>query len=286
MALDRLDALLQRFALQARVFHTGTLCGTNDFDGGRGVGYLHLLRRGPLTIHNPGKRAVEVREPSIVFYPAGMDHRFVTDDARGAQLACASVAFGGGAANPVVQSLPPFFVVPIAALATLGPSLELLFAEAFAGGCGRQAALNRLFEVVIIQVLRFAMTEGRTSTGMLAGLAHPRLAHAIVAMHERPAHPWTLEELAARAGMSRSRFADAFRDAVGLTPGSYLTGWRITVARELLRSGRPLKLVAEEVGYASGPALSRAFRATTRQSPREWKSATLTPPAAPSPSRG
>jgi len=73
--------------------------------------------------------------------------------------------------------------------------------------------------------------------------------------------------------MSRSRFADEFRSVVGITPGNYLTGWRITVARELLKSGRPLKLVAEDVGYASAPALSRAFRATTRQSPREWKRA-------------
>lgn len=273
MALDRLDALLQRFSLEARVFHTGTLCGTNDFDGSRGVGYLHLLRSGPLVIHNPRQKAVEVTQPSIVFYPAGMDHRFVTDARTGAQLACASLSFGGGAANPIVQSLPPFSVIPLASFATLGPSLELLFTEAFGGGCGRQAALNRLFEVVIIQVLRFAMTEGRTSTGMLAGLADPRLARAIVAMHEKPAHPWGLEELAAKAGMSRSRFADEFREVVGLTPGSYLTGWRITVARELLRSGRPLKLVAEEVGYASGPALSRAFRVTTKQSPREWKKA-------------
>ena len=275
MALDRLDALLQRFSLQARVFHTGTLCGTNDFDGKAGVGYLHVLKRGPLVVHNPGRRPVQVDEPSILLYPEGRDHRFTIASPEGAELACASVSFGGGAANPIVQSLPPFLVIPIASLPTLGPSLELLFTEAFAECCGRQAALNRLFEVVVIQVLRFAMAEGRTSTGMLAGLADPRLARAIVAMHEDPAHPWNLGELASKAGMSRSRFAEEFRDAVGLTPGSYLTGWRITVARELLRGGRPLKLVAEEVGYASGPALSRAFRTTTRQSPREWKRAAI-----------
>lgn len=271
MPVDRLDALLQRFSLEARVFHTGALCGTHDFDAEPGVGHLHLLKRGPLRIHNPRGRAVELDEPALVFYPAAMDHRFVSDRERGADLVCASVRFEGGAANPIVQSLPPFFVVPVAALPGLAPSLELLFGEAFGGQCGRQAAVNRLFEVVIIQVLRFAMVEGRTTTGMLAGLAHPGLARAIVAIHEKPAHPWSLEELATRAGMSRSRFSTEFHTVVGLTPGSYLTGWRITVARDLLRKGRPLKIVAEEVGYASAPALSRAFRATTRQSPREWR---------------
>jgi AraC-like DNA-binding protein len=271
MPLDRLDALLQRFTVEARVFHTGALCGTHDFDETPGVGYLHLVKRGPCTIHNPGRKTVEVEEPSLVFYPTGTGHRFVTDARTGADLACASVRFGGGAANPIVQSLPPFFVIPISAMPNLGPALKLLFAEAFGAQCGRQAAANRLFEVVVIQVLRFAMVEGRTSSGMLAGLSHPGLARAIVAMHERPGHAWSVEDLASKAGMSRSRFAVEFRDVVGITPGAYLTGWRITVARELLRSGRPLKLVAEEVGYASAPALSRAFRVTTRQSPREWK---------------
>ena len=277
MPTDRLDALLQRFSLRARVFHTGVLCGTNDFDDDKGVGYLHLVRRGPLAVHNPRGKAVRVSEPSIVFYPAPMSHRFVSDRETGAELACASVEFGGGAANPIVQSLPPFIVMPISGLPNLAPALDLLFAEASCADCGRQAALNRLFEVVIIQVLRFAMAEGRTSTGMLAGLADPRLARAIVSMHEKPAHPWSLEELASRAGMSRSRFAEEFRNVVGLTPGNYLTGWRITVARELLRTGRSLKRVADDVGYASAPALSRAFRATTRQSPREWKRGSMRP---------
>lgn len=273
MALDRLDALLQRFSLEARVFHTGALCGTHDFDAEPGVGHLHLLKRGPLTIHNARGKPVEVEEPAIVFYPGPLAHRFVTDRKSGADLVCASVRFGGGADNPVLQALPPFFVIPISAIEGLRPALDLLFAEAFGAQCGRQAAVNRLFEVVIIQVLRFAMVEGRTSTGMLAGLAHPGLAKAIVAMHEKPAHPWTLDELGSRAGMSRSRFATAFRDVVGMTPGSYLAGWRITVARDLLRKGRPLRLVAGDVGYASAPALSRAFRTITRQSPREWRKA-------------
>jgi AraC-like DNA-binding protein len=270
-AIDRLDALLQRFSLEARVFHTGILCGTHDFDAEEGVGHLHLMQRGPLTIHNGKGRPVQVEEPAVVFYPGPMDHRFVTDRKAGADLVCASVRFGGGASNPVIQSLPPFFVIPISAMEGLRPSLDLLFAEAFGGQCGRQAAVNRLFEVVIIQILRFAMVEGRTSTGMLAGLAHPGLAKAIVAMHEKPAHAWSLEELGSKAGMSRSRFAAAFRETVGMTPGSYLAGWRITVARDLLKKGRSLRLVAEDVGYASAPALSRAFRAVTNQSPRDWR---------------
>ncbi len=271
MPLDRLDALLQRFHLEARLFHAGPLCGSHDFDAAQGVGHLHLIRSGEVRIHNGGARAVHVTVPSLVLYPSPMDHRLVTDPLEGAQMACASVRFGAGPANPIVSALPPFVVIPIAALDGLGPSLELLFAEAFGKSCGRLAAVNRLFEVVLIQVLRYAMVAGRTSTGMLAGLANPGLARAMVAMHEKPRHEWTLEELAARAGMSRSRFAGAFRETVGMTPGNYLAEWRITVAQDLLRRGRALKIVAHEVGYGSPAALSRAFRGKTGKSPREWK---------------
>jgi len=91
--------------------------------------------------------------------------------------------------------------------------LALIFEEAFEERCGRRALLDRLFEVLLIQIL--LMDNGQTQVGMLAGLAHPRLRLALIAMHERPAEEWSLEALAAHAGMSRSVFANAFRDTVG-----------------------------------------------------------------------
>ena len=270
MALDRLDALLSRFPMQARLFHSGLLCGSHEFD--TDTGYLHVVRRGPVKIHHAAGKAITITEPSVVLYPAPLQHRFVCDKTEGADLVCASVRIGDSLAhNPIVTSLPPCVVIPLPALPNMGPTLELLFAEAFGANCGREAAVNRLFELAIIHVLRFAMGEGRTSTGMLAGLSDPALARAIVAMHEKPGHEWTLEDLARKAGMSRSRFAAAFHETVGLTPGSYLAGWRVTVAQDLLRKGRPLKVVANEVGYGSPVALSRAFRAKTGRSPREWR---------------
>jgi AraC-like DNA-binding protein len=272
MSFDRLDTLLERFSMRADLFRAGLLCGSHLYEARESVSNLHLVKRGPVTIHRAGLKAVHVEEPSLIFLPVAVDHRFVTGK-EGAELVCASVYFEGGSSNPVVQSLPPFFVVPLSAIEHARPVLDLLFTEAFSSHCGRRAAANRLFEVVIIHVLRFAMIEGHTSTGMLAGLGDRGLARALVAMHDQPGHPWTLDTLAAKAGMSRSRFAARFHEVVGLTPGNYLAGWRITVAQELLKKGRPLKLVADDVGYASAPALSRAFRSLTRLSPREWLNA-------------
>src|SRR5690606_30261833 len=145
------------------------------------------------------------------------------------------------------------------------------FEEAFEQRCGRHALINRLFEVVMIQILRQLMESGQVQGGMLSGLSHPRLRDAIVAMHEAPAKEWTLEELAQVAGMSRSVFAVRFREALGVTPGQYLQGWRVSLAQQALRQGRPLKVVASEVGYGSETALSRAFKAHSGLSPRAWK---------------
>ena len=269
---DRLAALLAHFSIRAEVFHAGALCGINDLDPA-GSGQLHLIREGAVDVMHGGATAVRVEQPSLLLYPRPLAHRFVTDPERGADFACAHLRFDGGASNPIAAALPAFTCLPLSELSGAQSVLALLFEEAFAHNCGRQAMLDRLFDVVLIQVLRHLMESGRTQAGMLAGLAHPRLRLALVAMHEQPAQDWSLDALAARAGMSRSVFANAFRDAVGSTPGTYLQQWRIGLAQRALRQGRALKLIAGEVGYGSEAALSRAFKAQCGVPPLQWKQA-------------
>lgn len=269
--MDRLDALLQRFSVSARMFHSGPLCGVHDFPPEPGLGQLHLVRRGRVDIHHAGAPDASVAEPSLLFYPRPMAHRFDTDAQTGADMACAHVRFNAGSANPLADALPAFVCMPLAELDGTAGILDTLFDEAFHPRCGRQAVVDRLFEVVLIRILRALMTAGRVDSGLLAGLAHPQLARALVAMHERPAQPWTLESLAALAGMSRSAFAPAFRATLGTTPGAYLGQWRVSLAQDSLRKGRPMKVIADEVGYGSEAALSRAFKAQCGVSPREWR---------------
>jgi AraC-like DNA-binding protein len=70
--------------------------------------------------------------------------------------------------------------------------------------------------------------------------------------------------------MSRARFAVRFKNIVGKTPGQYLAEWRLGLAQSLLRRGKPIKLIADEVGYSSASALSRAFTALRGVSPSQW----------------
>jgi transcriptional regulator GlxA family with amidase domain len=209
----------------------------------------------------------------LLFYPRPLAHRFQTDPDTGAEMACATIAFGGGDANPIPRALPACMQVPLPDGSRLATTAGLLFDEAFDAQCGRQLVVDRLFEVLLVQLLRHALAEGSTQGGLLAGLSHPRLRHALVAMHDAPQRAWTIDSLAAVAGMSRTRFAAAFRETLGTTPADYLAGWRVAVAQDLLRRDRPLKQVAAEVGYESPVALTRAFKARTGVTPREWKRA-------------
>jgi AraC-like DNA-binding protein len=267
---DRLAVLLDRYPIAAAVFHAGALCGINTVEARDGLGQLHLVRRGPLEVmHADG--SLRIDEPSLLLYPRPYAHRFVSDAGRGADMACANLRFEGGANHPIADALPPFLCLPLDAVPGAAGVLALLFEEAFEHRCGRAALVNRLFEVLMIQILRERMESGQVAVGLLAGLGHPRLRNALVAMHEAPAKDWSLDDLALAAGMSRSTFASAFRDALGTTPGHYLQGWRVGLAQQALRQGRPLKVVASDVGYGSEAALSRAFKAHSGVSPREWK---------------
>jgi AraC-like DNA-binding protein len=270
---DRLAALLGHFAVSARTFQAGALCGINSLDGKSPYGQLHLIREGEVEVRHGKGAALRITQPSLLLYPRPMAHRFVTDRKKGAAFVCAHLSFEGGAANPIAGALPPFVCLPLSQLQGCEAVLNLLFEEATAQYCGRQAMLDRLFEVVLIQILRQLMEQKQANVGMLAGLAHQQLRRALVAMHEQPEKEWTLEDLASVSGMSRSTFANNFREAVGVTPGAYLQRWRIGLAQKALLQERSLKIIAQEVGYGSEAALSRAFKAQVGKSPREWRSA-------------
>lgn len=123
----------------------------------------------------------------------------------------------------------------------------------------REVILARLLEVLLIEALR-STAQTSASPGLLRGLADPRLAAAIRRMHERPAHAWTVAQLAKEAALSRSAFFERFSRAVGQAPMEYLLAWRMALAKHLLRQdGAAIADVAERVGYSSASTFSVAF---------------------------
>lgn len=268
--MDRLSLLLQRFSLSAGVFYTGQICGIHHFERDTQRGHVHLIKRGPVTLTGGIEGSLSITEPTLLFLPRPDAHRLIADDRDGADVVCASIQFGGGGRNPITDSLPPAVLVPLAELPGAQALLDLLYDEAFTEQCGRQAALDRLCELLLIRLLRHCLDRGLTQGGTLAGLADPRLAKALVAVHEDATRAWELSDMAQLAGMSRARFAVRFREVIGDTPADYLATWRVTLAQGLLRAGRPLKHVALDVGYGSASAFTRAFIRKTGEAPTHW----------------
>jgi len=218
------------------------------------------------------KKNIEVKQPSVIFYPRPRQHRFQIKEKHSANLVCAEIDFGAGVGNPLVCALPEVLIIPLSSIEGLTVLLDLLFDEAFADRSGRQAAVDRLTEYFLVLLLRYAIDTKLIEIGVFAGLSDVRLAKAITAMHEKPEYPWTLENLAQEANMSRTRFSVNFRETVGVTPLEYLTDWRMSVTQLLLKSGKPLKIVAPSVGYASSIALTRVFSKKVGVSPAVWLS--------------
>lgn len=275
--VDRLSALLERFRVRAHMFHAGPLCGVTHFAAEPGRGFLHVLRRGEMVVTHRARggvpRRITVAEPTLLFYARPLAHDFHNAPTEGSDFICATLDFEGGDLHPLARALPPLLVLPLRAVQGLDHTLALLFAETQQLRCGQRLLADRLFEVLMLQLLRWLLdhaAEAGVPTGLLTGLAHPKLARTLSALHEQPGQAWTLASMARTAGMSRSAFAAAFKAQVGRSPAEYLAQWRLTIAQGLLRGGASVKTAADQLGYRSASSLSRAFTQALGRSPRSW----------------
>ena len=279
--IDRLSSLLERFRVHTRLSFSGEMCGVHTFPQAANKAYLHVLRSGTMEVSHAKIKGMDksiparitLSKPSLIFYPRPLTHRFHNAPRDGSDFTCAEIEFQGGWSHPVAQALPPVVILPLAQVDGLQASLDLLFAETERVRCGHRILANRLFEVVLIQLLRWLLDhpqEAKIDDGLLMGLSSPQLAKALTAMHEAPQVAWSIERLADISGMSRTAFATAFKDKVGKPPAQYLADWRLTLVQSRLREGATLKALALEFDYSSQAALTRMFTQRLGVSPRQW----------------
>lgn len=265
---DRLSALIRRFRIDARVIAIGGDEARHDEVPAPFPNFF-IIRRGGLGLSGVDRVDLQDDMPALIYFPlnapAGLNVRATGHDTE----YLAAWIDTGGAANPIALALPEVVTVPLDTVASLRAVTDILFEEALEPRCGGRTVIDRLCEIVVIRLLRHLIEAGTTEPGLVAGLAHPNLSPAIVAMHDNPERDWDLEDLAELSAMSRSYFVNTFRDVVGITPGKYLSNWRLTLARMELAKGTPLKKVVGQVGFSSPAALSRAFKRRYGISPRQ-----------------
>ncbi|MGX0975841.1 AraC-like DNA-binding protein [Roseovarius sp. MBR-51] len=179
----------------------------------------------------------------------------------------------GPAAEMLLPSLPPILVVrggekgEVLSWAVNRIARELRVPEP-----GSALTIAHLAHLILVQALRaFLVQESSGVTGWLAALSDLNISRAVAAIHAEPARSWTVAGLATEAGLSRTTFAERFRQITGQTPLGYLTQWRMLLAMDrLLVPDAVLVRIASDVGYSSESAFAAAFKRETGHSPRRY----------------
>ena len=260
--LDRLSALLEGLApvvtlsLSTQTRLQGVPRPEND-----SALQLYFLTCGRAELEVEGTSQT-VESPALVAVHAAQSfvlHQFTDNNPH--RLIDARVQLTG----PVATLFLGEFVQPrLVSLADDEPTLRLAVAmiesELNAPRCGQPALLNRAGDILFIGLLRYLVAHPvAKGGGLFNGLADPRIARALVAMHQRPAFGWNLELLAEEAGMSRTAFATKFHETMRRPPGKYLSAIRLAMAQRAVDLGQGLKEAARLAGYENSSALSRAL---------------------------
>jgi AraC-like DNA-binding protein len=179
----------------------------------------------------------------------------------------------GPAAEMLLPSLPPILVVKGGERGeVLAWALNQIARALRVSEPGSALTIAHLSHLILVQAFRaFLAQEHRGVTGWLAALSDLKISRAVAAIHAEPAQSWTVASLAAEAGLSRTIFAERFRQITGRTPLGYLTQWRMLLAMDrLLAPDAVLVRIASDVGYSSESAFAAAFKRETGHSPRRY----------------
>jgi len=228
---------------------------------------------------SPGMRATPVAPEAIAEASAGPLPIFVKYGAEGApsaRIVCGFLACDARPFNPLLENLP--------AVMTARPSqgspggwltqfIQVAVLESTERRAGSESVLAKLSELMFIEVVRRHLeTMPAERAGWLAGLRDPFVGRALSLMHGSPAHDWTIDELGRKVGLSRSVLAERFSDLVGMPPMQYLARWRIQIAAKILsEASSNIASIAEEIGYESEAAFSRAFKKLVGVPPSVWR---------------
>ena len=186
-------------------------------------------------------------------------------------IASGTYQVAGDVSGRLLAALPPMVRVPRDTVQS--PVMDLLAEEVRRDAPGQQVVLDRLLDLALIAALRAWFDRPAAEPpGWYRAQGDPVVGRGLRAVHGRPAEPWTVNALAAESGVSRAAFARRFADLVGQPPMTYLTGYRIDMAADLLRdSDATVEAIARRVGYANAFALSVAFKRERGITPRQHR---------------
>lgn len=265
--------------LRAIRLHGDAVARHRPASGGHGLRYsagsraLHIGERGRLRLQlSPPHEAIPLGPGDLALLANGAAHTVLTED--GAWIT-GTFTVDAGVADPVLAVLPPAIVIRADGATDhwLPLGLELLLAETVRPPRpGSRVMVSRILDLLFIHALRTWAASGHTEPGWLTAAMDVELAPVLSAVHQDPGADWSIDELARLASMSRSAFADRFVRLLGHPPATYVRGRRMHRAAHLLtETDLPIRRIANQVGYRSEAAFSRAFRRQHGVAPRGWR---------------
>lgn len=291
--MDALTDMLKSLRLSGGVYFRCELSAPWGMDIGQtSVAEFHVVARGSCWLKLTGEKSpICLEAGDVVVFPHGHAHVLLDapesvalsmdavigsqktenygpvvygGDGMPANILCGYFEFDRKIHSPLLDALPPFIHIKgadVTELSWLQTTINFICHETRASGYGTEAVVNRLVEVLFIQIMRVYITQSTMPLGILGAIADAKIGLALNVMHQKPEYNWTLGELAQQAGMSRTAFAQRFHTLAGQTPMYYLTMWRMQKAKTILESGNmAMSAIAEQVGYQSEASFSKAFK--------------------------
>lgn len=286
---DPLSVLLTRLDLKAEVYVNGDFCGTWAVDtaGSKRIPF-HLIGSGNAWLHFEDQQAQGLSSRDLVVFPHDSHHiisnteqkpnaEIVNSSFSGegevTNMVCGFFEFRNSAIFPLLDALPNVVVLKSATdehEERIDYLIRLMLNELKLSRPGFYTAIDQMAFLIFVEVLRKQMEFGHIEQGLLTALFDNKLGRALNAIHQKPDNQWTLELLAEEALMSRSGFADTFSKTVGVTPMKYLTKWRMSEARRLLRTtSMSVAQIADKSGYETEAAFRKAYKNIMGEPPGE-----------------
>jgi AraC-like DNA-binding protein len=225
-------------------------------------GHAHALSDHPASDRVPGTEVLHAHRNGAPLFQGGTE---ITT------MVCGHFEFDRRFDHCLLRDLPPLIHLQHwehRQLSWLETVTTAIVQESGSAKPGAEVVVGRLAEVLFVQILRSYIAQQKPSRSYLAALQDERISAALAIIHKHPHADLGLDHIARTVGMSRSAFANRFKELVGTTPMRYANDWRMLKARELLEaSGAPIARICEQVGYLSEAAFNRAFKAKFGQTP-------------------
>ncbi len=292
-----LGDILSTIRLKSAIYFKHGFCGSWGMDAPDSpYSQFHLVTSGNCVLEIAGK-INSLEKGDIVIFPQGTSHQIkATPDATcspgyeahkeilqggqpfpgtemNTQLICGHYEIDRELSHPIFEELPPYIIIKsidYGRYDLIYSMFELILEEMTLQKPGFETVTIRLAEILFISIIRHYYLH--QASEKLNVFKDQMIYQAVNIIHKELASSWNIEKLAQRVGASRTLFIERFKSAVGETPMKYITHWRMTKARYLLKeTDLPLPQVGEKVGYFSETAFNRAFKQSCGVSPGKFR---------------